>query len=1183
MIELYPFQREGVNRLHAMGDRGLLADDMGLGKLQPLTGLVLTPNGWVQMGSISVGDAVIGSRGDVHRVTGVFPQGNKDIYRVRFTDGTYVECGLEHLWAVNTPTRQQRGQEYQVLSLGDMLERGVKYRSGANKYRVPRMLAASFPQRSLPVDPYLLGVLIANGYLNQKQVSFTINVHDVDEVLSAVPPLTCNVRECPGCVRFCITGSKDLRDSLRNMELLTRSGLKHIPAQYLAASIDQRLALLRGLMDCDGSCSRNRTMYSTTSERLAEDVAELGRSLGGVCVVRKYDRTKEGKPVEWQVNIRMFEHCPFSVSRKAGRWSPPKDEGFGLYIDSVEYIGEKESQCISVSAADSLYVAENYKVTHNTTQALVWAKELGTSPTLVVCPASLKYMWQLEAEKKMGMSSLILSSRTPMKEHVKDKYNLLIINYEVLPYWEKWLRKQGIQNLICDEAHMLSNRSTKRSQSAQTLGFDAKNLLLLSGTPMMNRPKDLWHLLHMIDREKWHSFVRYALTYCEPKMGPRGMEFNGAKNLEKLHAEVKPHMVRRHKAEVLKDLPEKTIDVVPLDLKDRREYDLAENDFRKWLREQGKEDRYTPFTERIVKLGALKRLASKLKFRQTLEWIEDWLSATDEKLVVFGIHKKMMDALERRITVPLVKVTGSTTKKKRQKAVEEFQGSPDTRVFLGNIEAAGVGLTLTAASTVVFTELDWRPTLHAQAIDRCLVENQVVPCLSPVYTEGGTFSGEHRMSLKSIQHVEVGDVVLTHTGDEKRVTDVSSHLHMDGRITTIKYTGWGDPVECTFDHKWLIRRKEADDPLDLEWVQAHRILPGDEMVMARPSSSISLEKVEVKDAWRKYSPAPQNCVVDGCHGQIEARSMCRIHYRELLKLPVEERPAAPALPPPRYVSLPNHIEIDDEWLFLFGLYAAEGFSSIMEGKGAFVSVSSHRNKEHLLERCAKVFARLGVNAGIYRSKQWQSSELRAHSTELANWFMEWFGHTAEKKSLPKVLMDLPPEQASVLLDGYVTGDGYYRNGVQEWTSASETLAYQFAMLAAKCGYSPTMRKVWSDKGSKYHYVAAYAESSKTDCPYVFRRVRSVTTSTERRPRVYDVTVEDDHSFVTGFATAHNCHRIGQKNAVVGHYLIARNTIEERLAEVLQSKQETLSLAIDGQLNEDDIDIFDQLISSVGAR
>lgn len=814
-----------------------------------------------------------------------------------------------------------------------------------------------------------------------------------------------------------------------------------------------------------------------------------------------------------------------------------------------------------------------------TAQALFWMKELKTGPTVVVCPASLKDMWQREAKKMVGATSLILSGQTPMKENVGSDYDLLIINYEVLPHWERWLRKQGVVNIILDEAHLVSNRSSNRSRAAATLAMVCENIMLLTGTPMTNRPKDLWHLMHLIDRDKFASFTRYACTFCEPKMGPRGMEFKGAANLQQLHELISPHMVRRRKMDVLKDLPDKTMSVVPVCLSDYAEYDKAVNNFKEWLAQQGKNNDYTPFVERVVKLGHLKRLAAKLKFKAAMHWLNDWLASTDEKIVVFAIHKKMIEALERRLTVPLVKLTGSTPKTKRQKVVDEFQNNPDVRVLLGNIEAAGVGHTMTAASTVAFMELDWRPSMHAQATDRCLLEDQVVPCL-PQYTEEVSSSGELRMALKNIQDVKVGDVVLTHSGQEKKVTDIGSRLHMDGRVTTIKYTGWSEPIECTFDHKWLIRRRESDDPLDVRWVQAHQILPGDEMAMARPTSSIPLNTVEVLDGWRIYKPSPLECVVEGCEGSIEARSMCRKHYREVLTLPVEDRPPAPKLAPGNYVHLPSSIEIDDGWLFVFGLFAAEGFSSTAGGKGAFVSVASHRDKEYLLHRCAKVFERLGVNTSVYRSKHRKGSELRAYSTELAYWFREWFGHTAEKKRLPQVLMDLPPHQAKVVLEGYVTGDGYYRNEMQEWTSASEVLAYQFAMLAAKCGYSPTMRKVWSKYSDKYHYVAAYSDSSKSDCKYVFRKVRSVSTANERRPRVYDITVEDDHSFVTGLATAHNCHRIGQKNTVIAYYLIALNTIEERLAEVLQSKQQTSSLAIDGKLNDDDIDIFDQLISSL---
>jgi hypothetical protein len=290
---------------------------------------------------------------------------------------------------------------------------------------------------------------------------------------------------------------------------------------------------------------------------------------------------------------------------------------------------------------------------------------------------------------------------------------------------------------------------------------------------------------------------------------------------------------------------------------------------------------------------------------------------------------------------------------------------------------------------------------------------------------------------------------------------------------------------------------------------------------------------------------------------------------------------AKSKPNSRHVRLPDRIQIDDEWLFVFGWYAAEGFSSISPSKGRFVSFSGHQKERHILERIAKVFDRLGAKSTIYASKTTKGIELRVYSIELAIWFMAWFGHTAKHKKLPEELMNLSARQSAILLRAYIEGDGHTRNGGHEWVSANKELAVQFCLLSAKCGYAPCMhrsspassrhsrnkgRDNLPDDKEKRNWVGSVRQATATSKPYILRKVRSVTLDYQRRPKVYDLTVEDDHSFMVGFASVHNCHRIGQKDSVTCSYLVIEDSLDDVMLSSINKKRDTLHETLDIQIS-----------------
>ncbi|HYP25289.1 MAG TPA: PhoH family protein [Blastocatellia bacterium] len=367
------------------------------GRAQPLDSLLMTPSGWRRMGEIGVGDFVIGSDGKPTEVLGVFPQGKKQIYRVTMTDGSSAIACDEHLWQVRTMEDKRREKSPRVLETREMI--GNLRRNNQYRYELPLLSApVEFPGRDVSIDPYSLGLLLGDGCISDRtSPSFaTADAELVTSLQSGPAPMGLNFRrKSPidyvisnplagkGGNRFKVIRNP-LREALRGMELAgTVSATKFIPDDYLYNSSGVRVAILQGLLDTDGDPVTQdgrtcRVQYSTTSERLKDDVMFLVRSLGGVAHWRRRRAEgrkpgfADGRPVPYRtdcyvLDIRLPEGIkPFRLKRKADTY-----EEFGggrpmRFIKNIEHVGEAETQCIRVGAPDSLYVTDDFILTHNT-------------------------------------------------------------------------------------------------------------------------------------------------------------------------------------------------------------------------------------------------------------------------------------------------------------------------------------------------------------------------------------------------------------------------------------------------------------------------------------------------------------------------------------------------------------------------------------------------------------------------------------------------------------------------------------------------------------------------------------------------------------------------------------------------------------------------------------------------
>ncbi|MFJ8644954.1 helicase-related protein [Streptomyces sp. NPDC093546] len=354
----------------------LLQGEVGSGKAQPLDALVLTPSGFRKMGEISSGDEVVVPSGEIAVVNGVFPQGERDVWRLVLSDGTSVECDEEHLWIVGTSCGWHRGQQPKVMTTREIREDMFKA-NGASKWYLPVAAPVDLDcGATLPLEPYLLGVLLGGGSFRHNLRLAGLDQEIIEDVRAMIAP-GCDLVPVPGSscdytLRMAAprggTPRNPVIDALRHLGLwgLT-SHEKFVPDTYKNSSIKDRVAILQGLMDTDGTLQADgmSTSFCSASRRLADDVAWLVRSLGGRArVLRKKDA--------FNVSVALpEEYVPFRLSRKADRMTPrPKYNTFRRGVRAVEYVGRKPVQCISVAHPSHAYVTDNFTVTHNTMVAL---------------------------------------------------------------------------------------------------------------------------------------------------------------------------------------------------------------------------------------------------------------------------------------------------------------------------------------------------------------------------------------------------------------------------------------------------------------------------------------------------------------------------------------------------------------------------------------------------------------------------------------------------------------------------------------------------------------------------------------------------------------------------------------------------------------------------------------------
>lgn len=777
---LWRFQQHGILFLaERMG--ALLADEQGLGKLQPVDAQVITPKGWRAIGSLTPGDRVIGSNGQATRVTGVFPQGVRPSFRVTLSDGASVEAGAEHLWAVEY---LKGGRTWTRLTLTtDQLRLRPMFGTldlAKTNLRVPMLSApVEFARKirdRLPIAPYALGALIANGSLAHGTPQLVFGVRDWEDVRPKLRLELSAPRRYGNTVHVCALG---LIDAVRYLCLAVLSRYKRIPPLYLRAAPAERLLLLQGLMDADGHVTPigNKVMYSTMSPGLAKDVVELVEGLGGLASVRSYDRTWEGKGVEFSVRIRCPAWVtPFTVAFKAGRYRPSSRSRPCRYVKTIEYVRDVESVCIAVDAPDRLYATEHCILTHNTVQALLAVPK--GARALVVAPAVVRGNWAKETRRwRPDLRVVTLEGRGAL-DVWPAPHELVVLSWESLSDDAPKACPSDLV-LIGDEVHRVKAGPKKTRTAAKWHLVQAAvraaggRVWGLSGTPVENLDMEMWHVLEACGGLGVEAFGKKT-TFRKLQQGDSATYARAAKTV----------VLRRLKSEVLKDLPPKVREVhrATIDAETRRQLDAilqrivaaacerrvaearkawheASAATARAIEEDGPDLwRSTlvdglPFDEAAVRAVALadvkesielafdgklpipfecisqvKSILATAKVQTSQAILDEWEdvdagTTKDEvgqrlyanPILFFSAHVHPVHAVAAR--PGWAKILGETPPGERTKLVAEFQAGRYAGLAI-TIRAGGVGITLTRSSRELFNDLEWTPSKNVQAEDR---------------------------------------------------------------------------------------------------------------------------------------------------------------------------------------------------------------------------------------------------------------------------------------------------------------------------------------------------------------------------------------------------------------------------------------------------------------------------------
>jgi SWI/SNF-related matrix-associated actin-dependent regulator 1 of chromatin subfamily A len=416
-----------------------------------------------------------------------------------------------------------------------------------------------------------------------------------------------------------------------------------------------------------------------------------------------------------------------------------------------------------------------------TTSTIIAALEANSKKVLIICPATLKINWKREIENYSNKSIYIAEGK-----NFSTDADFVIINYDIIKNFhdpkkkdDSEILKANFDLVIVDEAHYIKNGQAQRTKLINDLVKTVDRLWLLTGTPMTSRPMDYFNLLSLVDSPVSKNWMAYAIRYCQGYQfnvgGRKVWNITGASNLDELRERTAGTILRRLKENVL-DLPDKIITPVYLRLKSKN-YEEVMGEYYDWYDKNPDESK--SLTVQFSKLTKVRQIIADEKISQTIEIAENIIEQ-DKKVIIFCNFTDSLNKIIEHFGKSAVKLDGSMSKPERQRSVDEFQDNPKVKVFVGNIKAAGVGITLTSAEAVIMNDLSFLPSDHAQAEDRAYRYGQKnnVLVYYPIFEN--TIEGVIYDILNNKKQV-----IATVMGDNQTTTDAAEEILQ--KINQLRY------------------------------------------------------------------------------------------------------------------------------------------------------------------------------------------------------------------------------------------------------------------------------------------------------------------------------------------------------------------------------------------------------------
>jgi len=352
-----------------------------------------------------------------------------------------------------------------------------------------------------------------------------------------------------------------------------------------------------------------------------------------------------------------------------------------------------------------------------TCQAIATIQARNSYPALVVAPSSLKLNWRHEIRRWVPGRRVSILNGTKASAAALADADIVVVNYDIVAKWLTVLVGHGFRAIVADESHYCKNSKAARTKAVKEIAANIPVRLLLSGTPLTNRPAELAPQLDILGMiQEFGGNFGFLRRYAGAYQDRFGWHFDGSSNLDELHERLRASvMVRRSKTDVITELPDKAYSTVPLDLSNAAEYRRAAAEVTAWIQD-GHEEVGEQGAEHLTRINRLRQLSGLGKVRAAIEWATDLMEG-GHKLVLFAHHVAVQRALIEAFH-GCVSIVDGDSDEQIERNKERFQTDPDCRLIVCSLLKAGVGHTLTAASHVALVELPWTPGEVDQAADR---------------------------------------------------------------------------------------------------------------------------------------------------------------------------------------------------------------------------------------------------------------------------------------------------------------------------------------------------------------------------------------------------------------------------------------------------------------------------------